>query len=127
MPSGASNGTLGRPASAVFMNSVQIGSAAWVPLRRQRLVVVVADPDDGEQLGREADEPGVAQVVGRAGLAGGVEREAAARAPAPVPSLMTLRIMLVTRNVVSARATALRRRRLRLRALARRPRCDRWP
>ena len=42
----------------------------------ERLVVVEADPDDRQQLRREADEPGVAQVVGRAGLAGGVEREA---------------------------------------------------
>ena len=31
-----------------------------------------------------------------------------ARAPAPVPSLSTLRIMLVTRNVVSGRAMVLR-------------------
>jgi hypothetical protein len=31
----------------------------------------------------------------------------AARADAPVPSLMTLRIMLVTRNVVSGRETVL--------------------
>ena len=42
----------------------------------ERLVVVEADPDDRQQLRREADEPGVAQIVGRAGLAGGVEREA---------------------------------------------------
>ena len=31
-PPGTSNGTLGRPARADFMNSVQIGSAAWLPL-----------------------------------------------------------------------------------------------
>ena len=62
------------------MNSVQIGSAACVPLRPTGCVVVEADPDDGEQLGREADEPGVAQIVGRAALAGGVEREARWRA-----------------------------------------------
>src|SRR6267143_2626289 len=43
-----------------------------------RLVVVEADPDHGEQLRREADEPGVAEIVGRAGLAGRVEREAGA-------------------------------------------------
>ena len=76
MPSGTSNGTLGRPAVAAFMNAVQIGSAACVPLSDDRLVVVEAHPDHRQQLGREADEPGVAQVVGRAGLAGGVEREA---------------------------------------------------
>src|SRR5207249_5865932 len=32
IPSGASNGTLARPASAAFMNCVQIGSAACAPL-----------------------------------------------------------------------------------------------
>ena len=42
-----------------------------------RLIVVEADPDHGQQFRREADEPRVALVVGRAGLAGGVEREAA--------------------------------------------------
>src|SRR5689334_17248148 len=45
------------------------GKADW-------LVVVETDPGDGQQLGREADEPGIAQIVGRAGLAGGIEREA---------------------------------------------------
>jgi hypothetical protein len=33
MPSGASNATFAWPARAVFMNSVQIGSAACVPLK----------------------------------------------------------------------------------------------
>ena len=113
MPSGASNGDAGACRRArAFMNCVQIGSAACAPRQADRLVVVEADPDDRQQLGREADEPGVAQIVGRAGLARGVEREPGARAPAPVPSLMTLRIMLVTRNVVSGRATSRGRRRL---------------
>ena len=58
------------------MKAVQIGSADCAPLSPSDLVVVEADPDDGQQLGREADEPRVAQVVGGAGLAGGVEREA---------------------------------------------------
>src|SRR3546814_6901161 len=47
-------------------------------LRRQRAAshlvhrcrVVVAEPDAGHQLGREADEPGVAEVLAGAGLAG---------------------------------------------------------
>ena len=66
MPSGALNVTLARPASARVMNAVQIGSAACVPLRPTRLVVVQADPDHRQQLGREADEPGIAEIVGRA-------------------------------------------------------------
>ena len=65
-----------RPASARIMNGVQIGSAACAPLRPSGWLSSRPDPDDGQQLRREADEPGVAQVVGRAGLAGGVEREA---------------------------------------------------
>ena len=56
------------------MNAVQIGSAACVPLKPERLVVVEPDPDHRQQLRREADEPGVAQIVGRARLAGGIER-----------------------------------------------------
>ena len=36
----------------------------------ERLIVVESDPDDGQQLRREADEPRVAQIVGRAGFAG---------------------------------------------------------
>src|SRR5262245_42281135 len=46
-----------------------------------RLVVVEADPHDREEVRREADEPGITQVVGRAGLARGVEREALAARP----------------------------------------------
>src|SRR5262245_28256069 len=41
----------------------------------ERLVLVVADPDDRQEVGREAGEPGVAQVVRGAGLAGRVERK----------------------------------------------------
>ena len=73
---GRVEGRLGRPASADFMNSVQIGSAACVPVRPTGWLSSKPHPDDGEQLGREADEPGVAQIVGRAALAGGVEGEA---------------------------------------------------
>ena len=75
MPSGASNGTLARPASARFMNCGPDRQRRLRAAQADRLVVVEADPDDRQQLRREADEPGVAQVVGRAGLAGGVERE----------------------------------------------------
>ena len=41
----------------------------------ERLVVVEPHPDDGQQLGCEADEPRIAQVVGGARLAGGFRRE----------------------------------------------------
>src|SRR3954471_21209210 len=36
----------------------------------EHLVVVEADPDHRQQLRREADEPGIAEIVGGAGLAG---------------------------------------------------------
>ena len=63
-----------------------------------QLVVVEPDPDDRQQFRGEADEPGIAQIVGRARFSGGVEREArAALAPAPVPSFKTVRSMSVTR------------------------------
>ena len=76
MPGGTLNGTLARPAVARIMNSVQMGSAAWAPLRPSGLIVVEADPHHGEQVGSEADKPGVAQIVGGAGLACSVEGEA---------------------------------------------------
>ena len=102
-PSGASNDTFGRPASARIMKRSRW--AAPPECRSGRAAVVVEpDPDHGQQLRREPDEPGIAQIVRRARLAGGVQREAGGAGPAPVPSLMTLRIMLVTRNVVSGRA-----------------------
>ena len=103
-PSGASNGTLARAGERAHHELRPDRQRRLRARQPERLVVVEADPDDRQELGREADEPGVAQIVGRAGLAGGVEREPGARAPAPVPSLMTLRIMLVTRYVVSGRA-----------------------
>ena len=79
------------------MNGVQIGSAACAPDKPERLVVVEPDPDDRQQLRREADKPGVAQIVGGPGLACGVQLEAGIRAAEPVPSLITLCNMLVTR------------------------------
>src|SRR6187431_1176882 len=58
MPSGTSNEAFACPARAAFMKSVQMGSAAVEPLRR------------------EADEPRIAEVVRGAALAGGIEGEA---------------------------------------------------
>src|SRR6185312_14852057 len=37
-----------------------------------RRAVVIAEPDAGDEIGRIADEPGVAEILARAGLAGGV-------------------------------------------------------
>ena len=65
-----------RPASARDMNGGPDRQRRLRAAQAERLVVVEPDPDHRQQLRREADEPGVAQVVGRAGLAGGVEREA---------------------------------------------------
>ena len=58
---------------ARFMNSAQMGAAASAPWSLDVGVVVVADPDDAEQVGGVAGEPG---VVGGAGLAGGGRGEA---------------------------------------------------
>ncbi len=82
--SGRSNARLGRPASARRMNDVQIGQRGLRSAQADGRVVVEADPDHRQQFGRQAGEPGVAQVVGGARLAGGVEREPrAADAGAP--------------------------------------------
>ena len=105
MPSGALNVDVGVAGQGAGHERGPDRQRRLRAAQAERLVVVHADPDDRQQLGREADEPGVAQIVGRSRLAGGVEREAGRRAPAPVPSLSTLRIMLVTRKVVSGRAT----------------------
>ena len=53
------------------MKSAQIGAAVLPPASPvpSFLHVVEADPDRGQQVGREADEPGVALAVRRAGLA----------------------------------------------------------
>jgi hypothetical protein len=50
------------------MNCVQIGSAARAPLRPTGWLSSKADPHHRQQLGREAGEPGVAQIVGGAGF-----------------------------------------------------------
>ena len=71
---------------ARFMNSAQMGAAALAPFEVDVGVVVVADPDDAEQVGGVAGEPG---VVRGAGLAGGGSGEAEAandRRPCRRPS-----------------------------------------
>ena len=105
IPSGTLNALLALPGQRPSHETGPDWQRRLRSAEAERLVVVEPDPDDRQQLRREADEPGVAQVVGGSRLASGIEREPAARAPAPVPSLNTLRIMLVTRKVVSGRAT----------------------
>ena len=76
---------------AAFMNFAHdrhrdVGGEA---VRQNRVRLIEADPDAGHELRREADEPRVVEIVGRAGLAGGRQREAqAARARLPVPALI---------------------------------------
>ena len=55
--------------------------ARGVGLAADRRRLIEADPDAGDDRRREADEPGVVIVVGRAGLA--ADRSARRRAPAP--------------------------------------------
>ena len=52
------------------------GDVGGEAVRQNRPRLVEPDPDAGHQLRREADEPGVVEVVGRAGLAGRRQREA---------------------------------------------------
>ena len=70
-PLGSGKGCGGLPARAVAMKSCQMraGQRAAGHLVH-RLVVVIADPDAGDQLGGEADEPGIAEILAGAGLAG---------------------------------------------------------
>ena len=85
------------------MNFAHSGTAtsAAKPFGQNRVRLIEADPDAGHQLRREADEPGVVEVVGRAGLAGGRQREARARARAsPVPALITSASIVDIRNAV---------------------------
>ena len=60
------------PPSASFMKSTQIGQGGPGAGEAHRGVVVEADPDDAQEVGGEAGEPGVAVVVRGAGLARGV-------------------------------------------------------
>ena len=66
------------PRVAAFMNvrperHRDVGGEA---VRQDRARLIEADPDAGDELRREADEPRVVEIVGRAGLAGGRQREA---------------------------------------------------
>ena len=62
--------------------------------------LIEADPHAGDQLRREADEPRVVEIVGRAGLAGRRQREPKLPRPAAVPALMTSASIFVIRNAV---------------------------
>ncbi len=68
-------GTVGPARQRAAHEAGPDGHRRLTAAQAERLVVVEAHPDRGEQLGRQPDEPGVAQVVGRAGLAGRVEPE----------------------------------------------------
>src|SRR5262249_48265523 len=105
MPSGTSNGTLARPASAVRMNYVQIGSAARAPLsptgRLSSKPTQTTVSSSGVKPANHASRRSlVVPVLPAASSVKPIDRAAAA-----VPSFSTLRIMFVTRNVVSGRAT----------------------
>ena len=104
MPSGASNSSLLPTGERRLHELRPDGQRRLRTAEPDRLVVVEAHPDHGEQFRREAGEPRVPEIVRRPGLAGRIEREAGAACAAAVPSFRTLRIMLVTRNVVSGRA-----------------------
>ena len=57
--------------AAPCMNCSQMGSAACAPvspLPRDRLLVVIAHPNTSGELRREACEPSIGEIVGRAGL-----------------------------------------------------------
>ena len=60
------------PANATFMNSIQMGSAAWAPLSFAPSVflLVVTDPHSASHCRREPHKPGIGEIVGRAGLPG---------------------------------------------------------
>ena len=59
------------PASAAFMKRAQMRAGMFPPYDSiHRRVVVVAEPNRGDEIGREADEPRIAKIRGRAGLSG---------------------------------------------------------
>ena len=101
MPSGTANGTLARPASALFMNCVQIGSAACAPLRPTGWLsskpTQTTVSSSGVKPTNQASRRSLVVPV----LPAASSVKPVARALAAVPSFSTLRIMLVTRNVVS--------------------------
>ena len=89
MPSGASNGTLGWPASARIMNCVQMGSAACAPLRARRgwlssKPTHTTVRSSGVKPTNQASRRSLVVPV----LPAASSVKPAARAPAPVPSLM---------------------------------------
>jgi hypothetical protein len=67
------------------------GKAAAGCLLRRR-IVVIAEPDAGDQLGGVADEPGVAEILAGAGLAGRLQPGISALRA--VPEISVSRIML---------------------------------
>ena len=87
------------------MNVVQIGSAACDPLRpigwlSSKPTQTTVSSSGVKPMNHASRRSLVVPVLPAASSV-----KPAARAPAPVPSLMTLRIMFVTRYVVSGRAT----------------------
>ena len=66
------SGTGARPSCAISMTSCQSRAGRLPPITLfMDAAVVVADPHAGDELRRVADEPGVAEILRRAGLAGG--------------------------------------------------------
>src|ERR1051325_9801654 len=107
MPSGTSKGTLARPGSAAFMYWVQIGNAACAPERPTGWLSSKPTQTTVSSSGVKPTNQASRRSLVVPDLPAASSANPAARAPAPVPSLMTLRIMLVTRKVVSGRATRL--------------------
>ena len=92
------------PPSARIMNVVQIGSAACVPLRPSGWLSSSPTQTTVSSSGVKPTNQASRRSLVVPDLPAASSVKPAARAPAPVPSLMTLRIMFVTRNVVSGRA-----------------------
>ena len=83
-PGGSGSRCSGRSRSASSMNYTHIGSAVRPPSSfAERTLLVEADPGRGDDVRVEADEPGIAAVVGRAGLAGEIAAARATWRPAP--------------------------------------------
>src|SRR5262245_52113010 len=107
-PSGASSADEARPASAFFMNEVQIGSAACAPLRPSGWLLSRPTHTTVSSSGVKPTNHASRRSLVVPVLPAASSVKPFARAPAAVPSLRTLRIMLVTRNVVDG--FAMRRR-----------------
>ena len=98
--------TLEWPASARFMNSTQIGSAACAPLKPTGWLSSKPTQTTVSSSGVKPTNHASRRSLVVPVLPAASSVNPAARTPAPVPSLITLRIMFVTRNVVSGRATS---------------------